>query len=210
MDNEYQKKIDIFFMNNLKDIESPNIIEFGVRFGISTKKFIDICEKNNGFIHSVDVSDNSDVSDSKKWKFHHTRDDNFEYLDKVLPREVDVIYLDSFHNANHIEKIFYHYFPFLKVGGTFIFDDISWLPYIKDKPRNNFNCEINNQETFEKILGVQSQNEDCMDLYFSFVGSGSAKIIKKNDLQLKRAKKLKSRKSSFKNTLRRVFYSFRK
>ena len=127
-----------------------------------------------------------------------------------MSREVDLIYLDSFHNANHIEKIFYHYFPFLKVGGTFIFDDISWLPYIKDKPRNNFNCEINNQETFEKILGVQSHNEDCIDLYFSFVGSGSAKIIKKNDLQLKRANKIKSIKFSLENTLRKVIYSLRK
>jgi predicted O-methyltransferase YrrM len=209
MNDEYEKKIDIFFMEDLKKVKSPNIIEFGVRYGVSTKKFIQICEENDGFLNSIDILDNSDVSSSDKWNFHCTRDDNFEYLDKVLPADVDLIYLDSFHNANHIEKIFFHYFPLLKVGGVFIFDDISWLPYLKNKIRNNFNCEINNQETFEKILEIQSQNEEIFDLYFSFVGSGSAKIVKKKNIALIKTKKLHTRKFSIKNYLRRLFYLFK-
>ena len=79
-------------------------------------------------------------------------------MDKLLPKNVDLIYLDSFHNAKHIEKNFYHYYPLLKVVGTFVFDDISWLPYLKNKKRNNFHCEINNQETFERLLEIKSSN----------------------------------------------------
>ena len=64
-----------------------------------------------------------------------------------LPKKFDVIYLDSLHEADHV-KIFYHYFKKLKVGGFFFIDDISWLPYLSKKKRNNFYCEINNPRNF--------------------------------------------------------------
>ena len=206
---EYENKIDTFFINDLKKIQNPKVIEFGVRYGVSTKKIIKICEKNDGFLHSVDMEDYSNVSNSKNWKFHKTRDDNFEYLDQILNFKVDLIYLDSFHDANHIKKIFYHYYPLLKIGGVFVFDDISWLPYLKNKKRNNFNCEINNQETFNKILEIKSENDDLVDLYFSFIGSGSAKIIKKKQDPLRKSKKLLLRKNSIKNILRKIVYNFK-
>ena len=207
--NQYINKIEEFFLNDLKKIKEPKIIEFGVRFGFSTKKIIEICEKNNGFLHAIDIDDCSDVSDSKLWKFYKSRDDNFEYLDKFLPKDVDLIYLDSLHEADHIEKIFYHYYPSLKVGGLFIFDDISWLPYLKNKKRNNFNCEINNEEIFNKILQIKSENENHFDLYFSFKGSGSAKIVKTSEDTLRRSMAIKSRKYSFKNTVRKIFNLFK-
>ena len=206
---EYEEKIDNFFLKDLKKIQKPNIIEFGVRKGVSTKKIIKICEENEGFLHAVDNEDCSKVSNSNKWKFHKTRDDNFEYLDKILNFDVDLIYLDSFHEASHIQKIFYHYYPLLKVGGVFVFDDISWLPYLKNKKRNNFNCEINNQEIFNKILEIKSENENLVDLYFSFIGSGSAKIIKKSNEILRKTKKLQSRKYSIKNIIRKIVYSIK-
>ena len=43
--NEYDKKLKDFFMEELKLVKAPKIVEFGVRKGISTKMFIDICEK---------------------------------------------------------------------------------------------------------------------------------------------------------------------
>ena len=44
--NEYEKKIEEFFLDELKKINNPKIVEFGVRHGISTKKLIDICDNN--------------------------------------------------------------------------------------------------------------------------------------------------------------------
>ena len=64
--------------------------------------FIDICEKNNEFLQSIDSRDFTNVSDSRYWKFHLTRDDNFDYLDQAIPDGIDLFYLDSFHNANHV------------------------------------------------------------------------------------------------------------
>ncbi len=206
--NQYSIKIEEFFLDDLKKIKEPKVIEFGVRHGVSTKKIIEICEKNNGFLHSIDIEDCSNISQSKFWKFYKTRDDNFEYLDKYLPNNADLIYLDSLHEANHIEKIFYHYYPLLKVGGMFVFDDISWIPYLKNKKRNSFHCEINNQEIFNKILEIKSENEDIFDLYFSFKGSGSAKIIKIEETNLKKSIKLRSRKLTLKNLIRKFFRIF--
>tara|TARA_B100000787_G_scaffold153483_1_gene127708 strand:+ start:3719 stop:3877 length:159 start_codon:yes stop_codon:yes gene_type:complete len=51
-------------------------------------------KKNNGFLHAVDVKDFSSVSDSKYWKFHLCRDDNFQYLDGEIKDNVDLFYLD--------------------------------------------------------------------------------------------------------------------
>ena len=201
---EYEKKIEEFFLNELRNINNPKIVEFGVRHGISTKKFIEICENNNGFLNSFDIHDCSKVSNSKKWKFHQSRDDNFDYIDSKISNDIDLIYLDSFHNALHVKKIIYHYYPKLKLNGVFVIDDISWLPYIKNKKNNSFHCEINNQETFERLLEIKSSNDKNIDLFFSFVGSGSAKIIKRNNENLNKSQRLILRKSSIKNKLRKL------
>jgi hypothetical protein len=146
--SEYEYKIRNFIENQIKDIKNPLIIEFGVKEGRSTKMFLEICEKNNGELFSIDISDYSNLFDNKKWNFILSRDDNFEYLDSKLPIKNDIIYLDSLHEANHVEKIFYYYFKKLKINGLFFIDDISWLPYLKSSERKHFYCEINNRENF--------------------------------------------------------------
>ena len=79
------------------------------------------------------------------------------------------MYFDSFHDAEHMKKIFYHYFNKLKVGGLYIIDDISHLPYLKKKERNSFNCEINNYETFLKILDILNSNSEIIKVYLSLI-----------------------------------------
>ena len=71
-------------------------------------------------------------------------------------------------------KIIKNYYYKLKVNGYFIIDDISWIPYLKNKKRNNFYCEINNRETFESILNLFNSNEENFDLEYSFISSGFA------------------------------------
>ena len=65
--------------------------------GISTKLFIDHVEIYGGKVYSVDIDDYSNISSSNKWKFIHSRDDNFDLIEKFIPQKVDLIYLDSFH-----------------------------------------------------------------------------------------------------------------
>ena len=201
--NKYIKKLNNFLINEISQLENPLIVEFGVKNGISTNIFLDICKKKNGKLFSIDIDDCSNVSKSNNWTFIKTRDDNFEFLEKKLPDQFDLIYLDTIHTANHVEKIFYHYYQKLKINGLFIIDDISWIPYVKDNYRNTFYCEINNQETFNRILEIYRSNEKNFDLEFSFLDAGLAKI-KKNNNSLNLKRKIMSRKNSIKNLFRKI------
>ena len=109
--------------------------------------------------------------DDKNWKFIKDRDDNFDNIKKQIPSELCLIYLDTLHEAEHVKKIIYNYFNLLTQNGTFIIDDISHLPYLKNSKRTNFYCEINNLETFKIILEIYNNNQENFDLSFSFIDS---------------------------------------
>ena len=46
------------------------------------------------------------------WKFIHTRDDNFDFIKKNIPKNFKLIMLDTIHEADHVEKILYSYYEF--------------------------------------------------------------------------------------------------
>jgi hypothetical protein len=206
--DDYLTKLEETTQNYLKSVKEPVILEFGVRYGQSTKLFLEVCEKNNGFLYSVDIDDTSKKFNSKKWKFIHSRDDNFKLVESYIPKKIDLIYIDSFHDAEHVAKIFFHYYPFLKDNGYLIIDDISWVPYSKKNERDNFNSEINNHETFHKILDIYNSNTNNFNLTFNFRGSGIAKIIKNNNDTLVKSKKILIRQFTFKNFIRKIVRSF--
>jgi predicted O-methyltransferase YrrM len=206
--NDYLIKLEETTLNYLKSVTEPVILEFGVRHGQSTQLFLEVCEKNNGFLYSVDIDDTSKKFDSKKWKFIHCRDDNFKLVESYIPKKIDLIYIDSFHDAEHVAKIFFHYYPFLKDNGYLIIDDISWVPYSKKNERDNFNSEINNYETFHKILDIYNSNTKNFNLTFNFRGSGIAKILKNNNNNLVMPKKILIRQFTFKNFIRKIVRSF--
>ena len=199
----YEYKLKKFFENELNDISNPKILEFGVREGKSTKILLDYCKKNNGELFSIDIEDYSNLFSDKNWHFIKSRDDDFDYVKGKIPDEFDFIYLDSLHEAKHVEKIFYYYFNYLKINGIFFIDDISWLPYLKNSERDNFYCEINNKETFEKLLQIYNCNQDKFDIFFTFISSGMCKIVKKQDL-LNKIKKFSYREFSLKNFMRKL------
>jgi len=207
--DDYFTKLEESTLEYLNAVIEPVILEFGVRHGISTGFFLNICEKKDGFLYSVDMDDSSKKFNSNKWKFIHGRDDNFNLVESFIPKKIDLIYIDSFHDAEHVAKIFFHYYPFLKDNGCLIIDDVSWLPYSKKNERDNFNSEINNHETFHKILDIYNNNTKNFDLTFNFKSSGMAKIIKKNDNNLLISKKVLIRKFTFKNFIRKIVRSFR-
>ena len=51
---DHDQKLKNFVYEKIKDIKEPNILEFGVRDGISTKMFIELCESQSGSLYSVD------------------------------------------------------------------------------------------------------------------------------------------------------------
>ena len=207
--DDFTNKIKKIIIPRIKNIKNPKILEFGVQKGRSTIEFLKYCEKNDGHLYSFDIEDCSKVSQSKNWSFHQSRDDNFEFIKKIIPENIDLIFLDTIHEADHVKKIFYEYFDRLKINGFFIIDDISHLPYTKTNIRDNFYCEINNKETFDKILEIYNNNQDNFDLEFSFISSGLAIITKKQD-NINKVKPIILRENRIKNILRRIWKKIKK
>ena len=202
--NDYFRKLTEFVVPEIKDTPNLDILEFGVRKGISTSIFLDICRKNNGKLYSNDVEDYKSLYSDEIWNFIHCRDDDYSKIEKIIPKKLDLIYLDSYHEPNHVEKIFRYYYPKIKTGGFYIIDDICWLPYVKGNYRDNFGCEIVNLETYKRLIEVYYKNTENFDLEFSFVGSGLAKIKKKTDNDLNASVKVPSRYYSLKNLIKKI------
>ena len=205
MDNlKYINKLKSFFYEEIKNIKNIKILEFGVRKGNSTKFFLDLCNKNNGKLYSVDIDDYSKLFQSDKWKFIHSADDNFNKVISQSDKEFDLIFIDSFHNPHHVKKLILYYFNFLKKDGILIIDDISWVPYCKNNYRNHLHTEIINRDTFNEILSLIPNNHENFKVYFSFEDSGLAKLKKLSNEKIKDSFKLKNRSYSIKNIIKKI------
>ncbi len=202
--SDYINKLQREILPKINNIQNINILELGVQRGTSTNIFLKICENNDGYLTSVDIDDCSNVSKNKRWKFIHSRDDNFSSIKDKINKKIDVIYIDTLHEADHVEKLIYGYYDLLKSGGYIFIDDISHLPYLSDEPRNNFYCEINNKETFDRIVNIYASNNNNFDLNFDFLSSGLATLQKKNENNLNPKKNLKERKYTLRNLLRKL------
>ena len=202
---DFNYKLEKELFPKINKINSIKILELGVQKGRSTLKFLELCKKNNGKLFSVDIDDCSNVSDDTNWKFIKSRDDNFEFIKSKIPSEIDVMLIDTTHEAEHVKKILYNYYDIIKEGGYIFIDDISHLPYLKKFHRNSFYCEINNQETFKILLEIYSSNIENMDLSFSFISSGLAIIKKKTNHNLNSYRKLSYREFSIKNFFRKLW-----
>ena len=68
------KPFELEKLNKIKNlitkIPKINILELGVQKGNSTKMFLKICEKNDGYLTSIDIDDCSNVSSKSKMDFH--------------------------------------------------------------------------------------------------------------------------------------------
>jgi predicted O-methyltransferase YrrM len=201
-------KVKNFIDNDLKKIIKPRILEFGVEYGNSTKYFLENIKSGN--LISVDTSDCSHLFKNKQWTFINCRDDNYEIIDKYLKKKIDIIFIDTTHTADHVEKIFYLYFKKLKINGFMLIDDISWIPYCKGQYRDHPWVEKNNKETFFRMLEIYNSNKDKLDISFNFLESGLCKVVKIKDKKLKRRSKIYTRKFFIRSSLDIIknFFSF--
>ena len=193
-----------FIKNKILNLKNLNILELGVQKGNSTKMFLEICNKNNGKLISIDIDDCSNVAKDQRWTFLHTSDDNFNYIDNFIKNKLDVIFIDSLHEPNHVKKVFYHYYDFLNLNGLIFIDDVSWLHYVKNSIGDNDFIERTNRLTFNKILEIYNSNKENITLDFNFQGSGLAIISKLNN-QLNKEKKIKNRLFTIKNLIKNIY-----
>ena len=188
----------------ISKIPKLNILELGVQKGNSTKMFLEICEKNDGYLTSIDIDDCSNVSTNSRWTFIHSSDDNFEYTDQFLKKKFDVLFIDSLHEPNHVKKVFYNYFKYLNYNAIIIIDDVVWLPYVKNAENDNDFVERINRLTFNKILEIYNSNKENLSLNIDFTGSGFA-ILKKKKNELIKEKKIKNRLFTLKNIFKNFY-----
>jgi len=207
--SNFDYKLETELLPKINKIQNIQILELGVQKGRSTIKFLQLCKNNNGKLFSVDIDDCSRVSKDENWTFLQSRDDNFNYIKSIIKSKIDVLFIDTLHEAQHVEKLIYNYFPIININGFIFIDDISHLPYLNNKKRNNFYCEINNKETFNKILDIYINNTDNIDLNFSFISSGLA-ILKKKSNNINKPVKILTREFSIKNIFRKIWKKIKK
>ena len=130
---------------------------------------------------------------------------NQELIDAILyEKKVDIIFIDSLHEPEHIEKLIYFYYKKIKIGGKILIDDVSWLQHVQKAPLDNEFTEIINRLTFKKILEIYFTNQDNFNLKIDFSDCGLAIITKIQD-KLNVSKKIKDRSFSFKNILKKFY-----
>ncbi len=201
-----KEKLEII-KNKISDIKNINVLELGVQNGNSTNMFLEICNQNDGYLTSIDIKDCSSVSTDKRWKFILSSDDNFELVEKFIAnKQFDVLFIDSYHEPNHVKKVFFHYFKFLKKDALIFIDDVMWLPYIKNGVKDNDFIERINRLTFDKLLEIFNNNVENLTLDINFSGSGLA-TLKKIGEKLNKEKKIKNRLFSIKNLIKKYIYS---
>jgi len=194
-----------FLHNRINNLKNLQILELGVSEGHSTKMFLELCDINKGNLTSVDIVDCSKVSNNPRWKFIKTRDDNFALIKEKIKKTLDLLFIDSLHEADHVKKIFFNYYSLLKVGGICVIDDISWLPYVVNKKKENSYIATTNLRTFKKILEIYNKNIENLSLEFFFEGSGYAIITKKNNNNLLEEEKIIFKKRNLKNFIKNFY-----
>ena len=200
---KFQNKLNLI-KKKIENVDKPLILELGVKEGRSTEMFLEVCDRNNGNLISIDILDCSKISNNPRWKFIHSSDDNFDYINGKIEKKIDVLFIDSLHEPNHIKKVFYNYFNFVKINGLIFIDDVIQLPYVKGEYRDNEFVETINRLTFNKILEIFNENKNNFTLDINFSGSGLATIKKINN-DLNYEKKIKNRLFSFKNILKNFY-----
>jgi len=171
-------------INFVSKKQNPTILEFGVERGSSTKKFIDFAEKNSGKVFSVDITDCSKVSNSKNWKFLQSNDLNIHYIlnqfSEIKNGGADLIYIDSFHEAEHVQKLINYYFTYLKHDGAIFVDDIDSFPLrLRKKTWNSIIYDL----TLDAVKELYENNiENCsLKLFYNNKQNGLAMIHKTNN-----------------------------
>lgn len=147
------KMYDTIITNKLK-----TVVECGVDRGTSTYTFLEAIKKTSGKLYSFDIKDCSKLFSDKNWNFFQVNDVDMKKILKKYPdlekNGIDFLYIDSYHEPNHVRRLLYKYLPLININGYILVDDTSAFPYRK------FNDLINS-------LNSDLCKEEVEEFYFS-------------------------------------------
>lgn len=167
----------MFMYRKAIEKESPILMELGVDKGLSTTVFLQASEDKNGKLVSVDIEDCSDISDSDRWQFVQSDSTDVEnILSKAthLKEGIDIIYIDSLHNKDHVKKELTSWFPYMKENSWIFFDDVDPNPYRKGNRKDHLNNEIAWGEIHDYVQAFFYSNEEHLYLRIFYGSTGLA------------------------------------
>lgn len=110
----------------ISSVAHGNILEIGVRTGISTASFLRGLEKNGGHLYSCD--NNSECSKifagHPQWTFIYANSQDPELIVTKIPSSLDVLFIDGDHTYEGVKADLNNYAPLVKSGGRIILHDV--------------------------------------------------------------------------------------
>ena len=182
-------------------LKSPTILELGVQSGRSTKLFLNALQDgDDGALVSVDIDDCSSVASSPKWTFVRSNSADTRHILReapILSEGIDILFIDSLHTTEHVQKELYGFFPYVKNGGSIFFDDVDSAPYCEGGEMDSYYVELENRRILSFLNAVFEANMDCLDLTIYRGWTGLARLDKRSELMsaLAPPKALKTRKN---------------
>ncbi|MDB4232607.1 class I SAM-dependent methyltransferase [Candidatus Pelagibacter sp.] len=167
----------------IEEKKNPVILEFGVERGSSTRVFTWLAEQIDGNVYSIDINDCSQAASSKNWHFFQSDDlkvDNIlEKFPEIKEHGVDMIYIDSYHENHHVQKLLNLWFKYVKKDGAIFIDDVD--SYIFRNKKDIWNSIVYDL-TDEAIKDFYYSNTQNI-FYTRYYGeNGLAKLLKYSNL----------------------------
>ena len=168
-----------------KEAESklnPLIVELGVDRGQSTRVFLNAIDgKDNAKLISIDIKNCSNAVNDENWEFVQQDSTDIEKLLINKPKiknGIDILYVDSLHEADHVKKEIYNFYEYLNNDAYIFFDDIDSSPYMNRQRKDSVNTEIANRKIFKLLEAIFRGNMDKLDFEI-MRGSTGLGIFKK-------------------------------
>ena len=164
------------------------IVECGVDRGSSTCAFLEAIKKTTGRLFSFDIKDCSKLFSNKNCNFLQIND---LYIKKILQKfpdlkenGIDFLYIDSYHEPNHVRNLLHKYFPYINLNGYIFVDDTSAYPF---RSLNILTDSINSDLCKEEVEEFYFSNFNSLNYEYNGGENGLAilKKIKNNDLNKK-------------------------
>lgn len=162
-------------------IEGPVVLECGVNEGWSTGVLAHAVEQKGGRLISLDIADCSDAIESDCWTFIQVDDCEQERIlheAPILKEGIDLIYIDSLHDATHVEHLLSLWYPLVRQNGWLAFDDVDPGPFMRGKRKDNANQEIAWRSIGHVVQDFFYANEDDLQLTQYFGSTGLALLHK--------------------------------
>lgn len=121
----------------LKFRAKGNVLEIGVRGGVSTAALLLGLEEHGGHLYSVDLNpDCGNLFDHPQWTFICADSRDVERVKGAIPAQLDLLFVDGDHRYAGLKSDLENYSPLVKQGGLILVHDIIPMPPEKcDDPR---------------------------------------------------------------------------